>query len=305
MFGVDVYSESSDSIIRDDHAQVVIVKATEGETYVNPKANHQYELAKSLGKLVGTYHYASGGDPRKEAQFFLNNVRNWIGEAVLAIDWEEYHNSAFGRTDWVRAFVDEVHAQTGVWPLVYVSESAIPQVANTVNDCGLWVAKYPSMNWNSWTVPNMKVNTSPWGAYTIWQYTGGDMDRDLLNIDANGWKKLASPNGVNTQPEVPKQAVQPAHQPKSFVDDLGVKWYLENGTFTITEDVGIVLRWGATTKSSKIGVLPKGSVVKYDAFCHSGDYVWIRQPRGNGQYGYLPTGEDRNGTRLNYWGKFE
>ena len=54
----------------------------------------------------------------------------------------------------------------------------------------------------------------------------------------------------------------------------------------------------------KIAVLPKDSVVKYDAFCHSGGYVWIRQPRGNSQYGYLPTGEDRNGTRLNYWGKF-
>ncbi|HJF21894.1 MAG TPA: SH3 domain-containing protein, partial [Mammaliicoccus lentus] len=74
--------------------------------------------------------------------------------------------------------------------------------------------------------------------------------------------------------------------------------------FTITVDEGIVLRWGATTNSSKIAVLPKDSVVKYDAFCHSGGYIWIRQPRGNGQYGYLPTGEDRNGTRLNYWGKF-
>ena len=61
MYGVDVYSGSDDRIIRDSHAQVVIVKATQGTTYVNPKANHQYELAKNLGKLVGTYHYAGGG----------------------------------------------------------------------------------------------------------------------------------------------------------------------------------------------------------------------------------------------------
>lgn len=52
-------------------------------------------------------------------------------------------------------------------------------------------------------------------------------------------------------------------------------------------------------------MLSKGSVVKYDAFCHSGGYVWIRQSRGNGQYGYLPTGESSGGKRTSTWGKFE
>ena len=49
----------------------------------------------------------------------------------------------------------------------------------------------------------------------------------------------------------------------------------------------------------------KVGIVKYDAFCHSGGYVWIRQPRGNGQYGYLPTGESSGGKRTSSWGKFE
>lgn len=298
MFGVDVYSESSDSIIRDDHAQVVIVKATEGETYVNPKAVHQYELAKSLGKLVGTYHYASGGDPRKEAQFFLDNVRNWVGEAVLAIDWEKYRNSAFGRTDWVRAFVDEVHSETGVWPLVYVSESAIPQVANCSADCGLWVAKYPSMNWNSWTVPDMKVNVAPWGAYTAWQFTGGDMDRDLINVDADGWHKLAKGSGkVEIKPQpAPKPQPQPAN---TWTDALGDVWHSENGKFTTYEPIN--LRWGAKTTSAKIATLPAGSTVVYDAWSKHDGWVWIRQPRGNGQFGYMVC-RDGSGKPL---GKFE
>ena len=90
----------------------------------------------------------------------------------------------------------------------------------------------------------------------------------------------------------------------SWTDDLGVKWFKESGKFTITVDEGIVLRWGASTSSTKIAVLPKGSVVEYDAFAHSGGYVWIRQPRSNG-YGYLPTGRSANGKRIDYWGKFE
>ena len=304
LYGTDVYSGSGDNIVTDPHSSMTLVKATQGTYYVNPKANHQYELAKTKGNLLGAYHYAGGGDPVQEARYFINNIKNWVGEAVLAVDWEQYQNTSWGDTTWVRRFVDEVHRLTGVWCLIYVQESAIGQVANCANDCGLWVAKYASMNWNSWNVPNMGVNTYPWKTWTIWQFTGGDMDRNVLNVDADGWHKLAKPNGVITQPQAPKPVVKPQDTPKSFVDDLHVTWYLEKGKFTVTADEGIVLRWGATTNSSKIAVLPKGSVVEYDAFAHSGGYVWIRQPRGNGQYGYLPTGEDRNGTRLNYWGKF-
>ncbi|WP_027826764.1 GH25 family lysozyme [Ligilactobacillus saerimneri] len=304
MYGVDVYSGSDDRIIRDSHAQVVIVKATQGTTYVNPKANHQYELAKSLGKLVGTYHYAGGGDPVAEAQFFIKNIKNWVGEAVLVLDWEKYQNGAFGDSSWSRRFVDEVHRLTGVWPLVYVSESVIPQVANCAKDCGLWVAKYASMTWHSWTVPDMPVKTAPWGTYTMWQFTGDDMDRNIINTDAEGWKRLAKGSGKVTP--APEPNPQPRPQAKNtWVDDLGVTWYKETGSFTITDPMGIWLRWGATVKSTKIAALPRGSVVKYDAYCYSGGYVWIRQPRGNGQYGYLPTGEAKGSKRLNYWGVFK
>ena len=69
LYTVDVYSGSSDSIIRDPHAQGVIIKATQGTGYVNPACNHQYALATSLSKLLGLYHYAGGGNPEAEAQF--------------------------------------------------------------------------------------------------------------------------------------------------------------------------------------------------------------------------------------------
>ena len=61
MYTVDIYSGSDDSIIRDPHAQGVIVKATQGTGYVNPKCNHQWDLAGQLGKKRGLYHYAGGG----------------------------------------------------------------------------------------------------------------------------------------------------------------------------------------------------------------------------------------------------
>lgn len=305
MYTVDVYSGSDDYIIRDPHAQGVIVKATQGTGYVNPKCNHQWDLAGELGKKRGLYHYAGGGNPVAEAQYFINNIKNYVGQGMLVIDWEGYQNSAWGNTNWVRQFVDEVHRLIGVWCVIYVSESALWQVANCAKDCAVWVAKYASMNWNSWTVPDMNVSSGAFGSIAGWQYTGGDMDRSIWYLDADGWHKLAKPNGVITQPQAPKPVVKPQDMPKSFVDDLHVTWYLEKGKFTVTADEGIILRWGASTSSTKIAVLPKGSVVEYDAFCHSGGYVWIRQPRGNGQFGYLPTGESSGGKRVNSWGKFE
>lgn len=196
IYTVDVYSGSSDSIIRDSHAQGVIVKATQGTSYVNPRCNHQYELAGQLGKLRGLYHYAGGGNPEAEAQYFINNIKNYVGKAVLILDWESYQNASWGNTSWARRFVDEVHRLTGVWCLIYVQESALWQVANCAKDCGVWVAKYASMTWNSWTLPNMSVSAGAFGALTGWQFTGGDMDRSIFYLDANAWNKIASGDGT-------------------------------------------------------------------------------------------------------------
>lgn len=288
MYSVDVYSGSSDSIIQDSHAQAVIVKATQGTGYVNPKYNYQVELAKSLGKKLGYYHYAGGGDPVAEADYFINNISGYVGTGMLIIDWEGYQNSAFGTTTWVRQFVDRVHDRTGVWCVIYVSESALAQVANCANDCGVWVAKYASMNWNSWTVPNMSVSSGAFKFITGWQYTGGDMDRSIWYLDEAAWDRFAKANVSNPAPEPqPKvdQAKPVVNPQTTWTDTLGDTWHSEDGTFTSNQAIN--LRWGAKISSAKITTLPAGSVVKYDAWSNHDGYVWIRQPRGNGQFAYM------------------
>lgn len=71
----------------------------------------------------------------------------------------------------------------------------------------------------------------------------------------------------------------------SWTDALGDTWHKENGTFT--SNTWLHLRWGARTTSATVALLPSGSVIKYDAWSRHGGYVWLRQPRGNGQYGYI------------------
>lgn len=291
MYGVDVFSGTDDSVIRDPHVQFVIVKATQGTGYVNPKCNHQWDLAKSLGKKLGLYHYAGGGNPVAEAQFFISNIKNYVHQGILALDWESYQNSAWGNPNWARQFVNEVHSLTGVWPLIYVQESAIWQVANCANDCAGWIAKYYSMNWKSWAVPNMSVSSGAFKDITIYQYTGGDIDRDVAYLDEEAWDKLANPAGAIKQ-DIPAPKPQPTHNPAleapstaNWVDALGDRWFEEKGTFI--SNCALHLRWGATVNSSVIAVVPAGTVIKYDAYSRHGGYVWLRQPREHGQYGYI------------------
>lgn len=219
LFAVDVYSGSADSIIQDSHAQAVIVKATQGTYYVNPKCNHQWDLTGQLGKLRGLYHYAGGGDPVAEAQYFIRNIKNYVGQGVLAVDWEEGQNTAWGNTNWVRQFVDEVHKETGVWPMIYVQASALDQVANCANDCALWVADYPRQT-NGWTLPDMNVPSGAWSTITGWQFTGDDMDRDIFYLDEAGWNKLANPSSSSStttpsNPDTPKSDTPSSNSPSS------------------------------------------------------------------------------------------
>lgn len=238
LYTVDVYSGSSDSIIRDSHADGVIVKATQGTSYVNPRCNHQWDLAGQLGKLRGLYHYAGGGNPEAEAQYFINNIKNYVGKAVLILDWESYQNASWGNSNWSLRFANEVHRLTNVWPLIYVQESALWQVANCASKCGVWVAKYASMNWNSWTLPDMSVSSGAFACLTGWQFTGGDMDRSIFYLDANAWNKIASGDGTIAN-QVTNGFVQNNGQWQYFENNIAVKnawrlvdklWYYLDGS---------------------------------------------------------------------------
>ncbi|MEG0239489.1 MAG: GH25 family lysozyme [Anaerorhabdus sp.] len=209
--GIDIASYQSVEQAGMSGIDFCIVKATEGVSYVNPKCDPQYQTAKKAGHLLGVYHYASGGDPVAEADFFLKNIQGYIGEAVLALDWESGDNASWGNTEWCLKFVNHVHAKTGVWCVIYVQASAIKQVANLSTICPLWVAGYPT-NAPSWDVPEFMYSTAPWPVYTIWQFTsGGGLDKNIANLDRAGWARLTGKSG-GTTPTTTKTPVSPAQK---------------------------------------------------------------------------------------------
>lgn len=265
---VDVYSGSPRSFATQSGVDVIMVKATQGTSYINPYCDIDYQAAKKKGKLLGFYHYCGGGSPEAEAKYFYKNTKNYVGEAVPAVDWEAGQNSSWGNTNWVKRFVTEFHRLSGVWCLIYVQASAISQVANCSKLCGLWVACYPSMNWKSWNVPNMRVNTYPWSTYTVWQFTGDNMDRNLVNTTKDGWRRLAKATKA-----------KPAEKPKKS------EWKKKTGTFVLGQ--ALEVHKSPRIESEPIAKLKKGDIIKFDATLQGPKRLWLRQPRANGTYGYI------------------
>lgn len=203
-----------------------IMKATEGTHFVDNCCDKFYQTAKSLGKCLGVYHYANGGDYKAEADFFLSNVKGYIGEAILCLDWERQNNQLFctgADNQWIKNWCDYIYSQTGVRPIVYIQRSALSRVEG-IGDYGLWVAQYGSNNVTGY-------QDTPWneGAYTcaIRQYTSngqlsgysGRLDLDKFYGDRIAWNKYA---GRTEQIETPVEPVKPT-EPIGTITELVYK----------------------------------------------------------------------------------
>lgn len=179
-------------------ADGIIMKATQGIGFVDPYCNLTIERAKRDGKVWGFYHYAGGNNPIAEAVFFYNNCKNYFGYGIPVIDFEEFQNEPnWNNTNWVRQFVNKIHELSGIWCMIYIQQSAIAKVANCVNDCALWVAAYPDVNNNTWNAGHMLGSITPWGAWTLWQYTAAaGCDRNMGNLDKAAWARIAGAKGA-------------------------------------------------------------------------------------------------------------
>ena len=103
-----------------------------------------------------------------------------------------------------------------------------------------------------------------------------------------GTFKVAPVTNHVTKPTT--NTVKPANKPSQPVhvntnNNVNNNWTKQNGVF-ITGGA-INLRTGASTNSKVIALLPTNTEIQYDAYRTEGQYTWLRQPRANGQYGYL------------------
>lgn len=232
--GIDISSYQSGIDLTVVPCDFVIIKATQGTGYVNPDCDRAYQQAKRAGKLRGTYHYVGGGNAVAEADYYANNIKGYLKDGLLAIDWEAEQNSAWGNEAYLEQLVRRVIERTGIKPLIYSMASRYAQVAAVAKklDCGLWVAEYADMNPTGY-------QAHPWreGAYgcAIRQYAstgrlngwGGNLDLNIAYMTRDQWAKYVNPGGKPAAAPAPsKPAPAPARKSEDAIaaEVIAGKW---------------------------------------------------------------------------------
>ena len=217
MVGIDVSGWQASNVTCTASYDFAVVKVSQGVGFENSSWRTQAKCVTDRGKSLGLYHYAGGNNAEAEADYFVGRARDYIGRAVLVLDWESYQNAQWGNSDWVRRFVQRIHTLTGVWPMVYVQASALGQIPGDVRaNCGLWVAQYAS------NAPT-GYQSRPWN-YAVYgeamrQYTSngwvngynGPLDLNYFRGDASQWQAYANPAGA-AKPVTPPQTEKPPTQ---------------------------------------------------------------------------------------------
>ena len=183
-----------------------IVKATEGMTIVDKCCDGFVQQCISLGIPWGYYHFARPNGGAREARYFYENTRNYTGRGIPILDFEDRRNG----NGYLDEFVREYHAITGIYPWVYMSSDFLNNRGYGTdyvrNNCGLWLAGYPS---RATMYPTVKMCPYKHNGWTLaaWQFTdnlsigGMHVDGDIFYGDTSAWKMYATggkeTNGVS------------------------------------------------------------------------------------------------------------
>lgn len=168
-----------------NNSNFLIVKATEGVGYIDPKLVRNQSEARRVGLPLGYYSFARpdlGNPPEAEAQFFLDRVGTLREGEVLCLDYEV--SKIQTQVDWCKKWLDYVFQKTGVRPLIYMSESYVNGLnwqAVVDGGYGLWIAKYaiPSS-------PDASFNKGKWPVVAMYQWSSSQQVPGISgNVDAN------------------------------------------------------------------------------------------------------------------------
>ena len=289
-------------------AEYAIVKISESTNYTNPYIRSLIDLSAAGGiKGYAFYHFGrfhNDAQAVAEANYFINaaKARVNVKPGTLMILDAEIQGMP---TSSVITFLDTLRAagyRTGFYTYKYLLPNFDLEAIHPHMDM-FWLAAYPLANGRA-ADKNPDFNYFPSTNYVdLWQYTdnllGYNVDGSITITD--NAIKLFNPSTAPAPAPQPKvDQSKPVVNPQTtWTDNLGAVWHAEDGKFI--SNTALHLRWGALPSASTIAVLPAGSVINYDAWSRGNDFVYVRQPRGNG-YGYIAV---RNAKTGEAYGKFE
>jgi len=239
--GIDVASFQSSTYSTTGLA-FVMVKATEGTSYVNPKHAAQVAHARAAGLVVGHYHFARPGSLTAQAKYFLKHAAAKAGD-ILAFDWEDTGVSGTDKDNWIK------HVQAsaaGHRVVLYCNRDFwLNRDHTSFAGDGLWIADPDA------SAGHPRVDH----AWTFHQYSSsGGLDRDLGNFASKAALGTWAAKGV---------------KPPSYEPFPGAAWFTTGRTSPIVAAMHARLvavgcdRYKSTANKNVIGA---GDVASYEAW---------------------------------------
>lgn len=142
--------------------EIVYIKASQGNHYVDPYFERNYKEAKRENLKIGFYHFLTAKNLKEaidEADFFSAVISNKDLDCLLAMDFEN-----FGRlskkeiNDISKEFLKRVEKKTNKKMIIYSDSNNVRKVfdKSLAKEYPLWIAeydvKYPKniKKWNTW-----------------------------------------------------------------------------------------------------------------------------------------------------------
>ncbi|MDG2154001.1 MAG: GH25 family lysozyme [Crocinitomicaceae bacterium] len=186
-------------------------KASEGMTYQDPQFNNNMTNGLNAGIVMGAYHFARPDNnlASEDASNFLSTAGAYIGSGFLppVLDLENPYSGGQAivlsniftsneLSNWVLEWMNIIHTQTGIIPIIYVNGNYANYLNGSVNTYGLWFAQPDELL----TPP---VNLGVWNDWQFKQYSWwgeipgiiGDVDLNIFNGSISEFNDLI---GINT-----------------------------------------------------------------------------------------------------------
>ena len=183
----------------------VVVKATQGTSYVNQYCDKWVQYCIKSGKPWGFYHYLSGNEPAEEAKYFIKHCFNYFGDGVPVADYEGDIVANYG-TVYLRKWLETVYTETKVKPMVYCNLSTIQSDTDGFRSIAqdgypLWLAQWASAKEQYGFIdhPWQSGSYAPFSKITMHQYTdrgklngySGNLDLDIFYGTVKDWNRMA------------------------------------------------------------------------------------------------------------------
>lgn len=215
------YQGDIDYEIYKDNSHFVIIKATEGVGYIDPKYARNRDEARRVGLPLGYYHFARpdlGNSPENEAIYFCKIVTANIREGeTLYLDYEPASNP-FPVVDWCKRFLDTVFTRTGVRPMIYLNKSQVRGFDwSPVASAGyaLWLACYDtSPTYGAFNKMSMQQWTSSQKVPGIVGNADGDwFFGDVEQFKSYGYHAPVVPSSSESPSPSPSASMSPSTSP--------------------------------------------------------------------------------------------